>query len=188
MKSKKKKREKYETRKNHQFDRSDIVIYEEVQEMPPFQRKTIVLLGAQGVGRRTLKNRLIEHDPARFGAPVARKSSLTSKWTDVCKISIIHCVHKLRSNNDHAQGNPLILHLQLDLVYPNIYTVEPRYNEVLGTMKITLLYQVSHYIRVKKLRNKKNWDQQNYLVIRGFCYIRPLYNEVSLYYPAAMVP
>ena len=32
-------------------------------------------------------------------------------------------------------------------------TVEPRYNEVLGTMKITLLYQVSHYIRVKKQRN-----------------------------------
>ena len=29
------------------------------------------------------------------------------------------------------------------------YTVEPRYNEVLGTMKMTLLYQVSHYIRVK---------------------------------------
>ena len=29
-------------------------------------------------------------------------------------------------------------------------TVEPRYNEDLGTMKITLLYQVSHYIRVKK--------------------------------------
>ena len=60
-------------------------------------------------------------------------------------------------------------------------TVEPRYNEVLGTMKITLLYQVSHYIRVKKQRNKKSWDQQNYLVIRGFCYIRPLYNEVPLY-------
>ena len=28
-------------------------------------------------------------------------------------------------------------------------TVEPRYNEVLGTMKYTLLYQVSHNIRVK---------------------------------------
>ena len=61
------------------------------------------------------------------------------------------------------------------------YTVEPRYNEVLGTMKITLLYQVSHYIRVKKQRNIKSWDQQNYLVIRGFCYIRHLYNEVPLY-------
>ena len=47
-------------------------------------------------------------------------------------------------------------------------TVEPRYNEVLGTMKITLLYQVSHYIRVKKQRNIKSRDQQNYLVIRGF--------------------
>ena len=60
-------------------------------------------------------------------------------------------------------------------------TVEPRYNEILGTMKITLLYQVSHYIRVKKQRNIKSRDQQNYLVIRGFCYIRPLYNEVPLY-------
>ena len=58
--------------------------------------------------------------------------------------------------------------------------MEPRYNEVLGTMKITLLYQISH-IRVKKQRNIKSWDQQNYLVIRGFYYIRPLYNEVPLY-------
>ena len=80
--------------------------------------------------------------------------------------------------------------------------MEPRYNEVLATMKITLLYQVSHYIRVKKTkkykelgpakspcykrvshyirvkkqRNVKNWDQQNYLVIlRGFCYISDLF-------------
>ena len=37
-------------------------------------------------------------------------------------------------------------------------TVEPRYNEVLGTMKFTLLYQVSHYIRVKKQRNIKSWE------------------------------
>ena len=33
----------------------------------------------------------------------------------------------------------------------------------------------------KKTRNIKSWDQQNDLVIRGFCYIRPLYNEVPLY-------
>ena len=31
----------------------------------------------------------------------------------------------------------------------NRSTVEPRYNEDLGTMKISLLYQVSFYIRVK---------------------------------------
>ena len=48
-------------------------------------------------------------------------------------------------------------------------------------MKITLLYQVSCYIRVEKQRNIKSWDQQNDLVIRWFCYIRPLYNEVPLY-------
>ena len=35
------------------------------------------------------------------------------------------------------------------------YTVEPLYNEVLGTMKITLLYQVSHYIRVKTKEYKE---------------------------------
>ena len=59
------------------------------------------------------------------------------------------------------------------------YTVEPQYNEVLGTMKFTLLCQVSH-IRVKKQRTIKSWDQQNYLVIRGFCYIQPLYSKVPL--------
>ena len=37
-------------------------------------------------------------------------------------------------------------------------------------------------MRVKKQRNIKSWDQKNYLVIRGFCYIRPLYNEVPLYW------
>ena len=37
----------------------------------------------------------------------------------------------------------------LTLLYRNRRTVEPLDNEVLGTMKITLLYQVSHYIRVK---------------------------------------
>ena len=52
--------------------------------------------------------------------------------------------------------------------------MELRYNEVLGTMKITLLYRVSLYIGVKKQRNIKSWDEQNYLVrlvIRGFCNI-----------------
>ena len=32
----------------------------------------------------------------------------------------------------------------------NLDTVEPRYNKDFGTMKITLLYQVSCYIRVTK--------------------------------------
>ena len=37
----------------------------------------------------------------------------------------------------------------------NTCTVEPLYNDVLGTMKITLLYQVSHYIKIKKQKYKE---------------------------------
>ena len=47
-----------------------------------------------------------------------------------------------------------------------IYSGTSLPNEDLGTIKITLLYQVSHYIRVKKQRNIKSWDQENYLVIK----------------------
>ena len=82
--------------------------------------------------------------------------------------------HQRVASQERPPGDTAKIHLK------NVSTVEPLYNEVLGTMKITLLYQVSHYIRVKKQRNIKSWDQQNYLVIRGFCYIRPRYNEVPL--------
>ena len=58
-----------------------------------------------------------------------------------------------------------------------IDTVEPRYSEVLGTMKITLLYQVSHYIRVKKTKPEKYKElgPGKLVVIRGFCYISDLF-------------
>ena len=84
----------------------------------------------------------------------------------------------------HYRGKLKLGTTKITLLYWKFGTVEPLYNEVLGTMKITLLYQVSHYIRVKKQRYIKSWDQQIYLVIRGFCYIRPRYNEVPLYISA----
>lgn len=56
-----------------EFDKAELLLYEEVARMPPFERKTLVLLGAQGVGRRTMKNRLIREDPSKFGTPVPRK-------------------------------------------------------------------------------------------------------------------
>ncbi|XP_077124898.1 protein PALS2 isoform X4 [Ranitomeya variabilis] len=68
--SKKKKKMMYLTTKNAEFDRHEIQIYEEVARMPPFQRKTLVLIGAQGVGRRSLKNRLIVINPTQFGTTV----------------------------------------------------------------------------------------------------------------------
>uniref|UniRef100_A0A8C5GA15 MAGUK p55 subfamily member 6-like n=1 Tax=Gouania willdenowi TaxID=441366 RepID=A0A8C5GA15_GOUWI len=67
---KKKKKMMYITAKNAEFDRYELQIYEEVAKMPPFQRKTLILIGAQGVGRRSLKNRLIVMNPLRYGTTV----------------------------------------------------------------------------------------------------------------------
>ncbi|XP_055714060.1 protein PALS2 isoform X6 [Phlebotomus papatasi] len=65
--SKKKRKTMYKSKSNTDFDKADLIFYEEVTKMPPFQRRTLVLVGVQGVGRRTLKNRLINSDPTKFG-------------------------------------------------------------------------------------------------------------------------
>ncbi|KAM6042086.1 MAGUK p55 subfamily member 2 isoform 3-T4 [Chlamydotis macqueenii] len=70
LSGKRKKRMMYLTTKNAEFDRHELLIYEEVARMPPFRRKTLVLIGAQGVGRRSLKNKLIMSDQARYGTTV----------------------------------------------------------------------------------------------------------------------
>ncbi|XP_073722769.1 MAGUK p55 subfamily member 2b isoform X1 [Misgurnus anguillicaudatus] len=67
MGGKKKKKMMYLTTKNAEFDRHELRIYEEVAKVPPFRRKTMVLIGAQGVGRRSLKNKLLVSDPQRYG-------------------------------------------------------------------------------------------------------------------------
>lgn len=71
--SKKKKKTMYRSVANCEFDKADLLLYEEVTRMPPFRRKTLVLIGVSGVGRRTLKNRLINSDPDKFGAVIPRK-------------------------------------------------------------------------------------------------------------------
>ncbi|XP_048349339.1 peripheral plasma membrane protein CASK isoform X3 [Sphaerodactylus townsendi] len=48
----------------------DLVTYEEVVKLPAFKRKTLVLLGAHGVGRRHIKNTLITKHPDRFAYPI----------------------------------------------------------------------------------------------------------------------
>ena len=68
------------------LDRTDLLIYEEVARMPPFQRKCLVLLGAKGVGRRTLKQMLIKADPKRFASVVPCKTF------HVCSFLDYHCV------------------------------------------------------------------------------------------------
>ncbi|KAF1573717.1 UNVERIFIED_CONTAM: MAGUK p55 subfamily member 2, partial [Eudyptes robustus] len=70
LSGKRKKRMMYLTTKNAEFDRHELLIYEEVARMPPFRRKTLVLIGAQGVGRRSLKNKLIMSDQTRYGTTI----------------------------------------------------------------------------------------------------------------------
>ncbi|XP_053676631.1 protein PALS2 isoform X1 [Anopheles nili] len=72
--SKKKRKILYKTKQNGEFDKADLMLYEEVTKMPPFKRKTLVLIGVSGVGRRTLKNRLINSDPDKFGSVLPHTS------------------------------------------------------------------------------------------------------------------
>ncbi|CAF0941881.1 unnamed protein product [Didymodactylos carnosus] len=63
----KKKRYLFNVKDSSIFDKGDIRLYQEVARMPPFQRKCLVLIGCHGVGRRTLKSKLLSLDPERFG-------------------------------------------------------------------------------------------------------------------------
>ncbi|XP_037908001.1 MAGUK p55 subfamily member 6 isoform X4 [Hermetia illucens] len=72
--SKRKKKTMYKSMANCDFDKADLMLYEEVTRMPPFKRKTLALVGVRGVGRRTLKNRLVNSDPDKFGAVIPHTS------------------------------------------------------------------------------------------------------------------
>ncbi|XP_028848060.1 peripheral plasma membrane protein CASK isoform X14 [Denticeps clupeoides] len=69
-KKKKQYKDKYLAKHNAVFDQLDLVTYEEVVKLPAFKRKTLVLLGAHGVGRRHIKNTLITKHPNRFAYPI----------------------------------------------------------------------------------------------------------------------
>ncbi|XP_055526225.1 peripheral plasma membrane protein CASK isoform X18 [Wyeomyia smithii] len=67
-------RDKYLAKHNAVFDQLDLVTYEEVVKVPvgdpAFQRRTLVLLGAHGVGRRHIKNTLIAKYPDKYAYPI----------------------------------------------------------------------------------------------------------------------
>ena len=72
--TRKKKYEMYQLKQCSEFEKADLLLYEEICRLPPFERKTLILIGAQGVGRRTLKNRLIGYDTKRFDSPLPHTS------------------------------------------------------------------------------------------------------------------
>lgn len=60
----------YQSKWNVEFDKADLCLYEEVTKMPPFKRRTLALIGPPGVGRRTLKGRLINSNPEKFSGVI----------------------------------------------------------------------------------------------------------------------
>ncbi|KAA0203755.1 hypothetical protein HAZT_HAZT007556 [Hyalella azteca] len=67
---KKQHKDKYVAKHNAVFDQLDLVTYEEVIRLPSYRRKTLVLLGAHGVGRRHIKNTLIASHPDSYAYPI----------------------------------------------------------------------------------------------------------------------
>ncbi|XP_018019124.1 protein PALS2 isoform X2 [Hyalella azteca] len=65
--SKRKKKLMFSSKASSSYDKAELIMYEEVARMPPFMRKTLVLVGCHGVGRRTIKNRIVNSDPSKFG-------------------------------------------------------------------------------------------------------------------------
>ncbi|RWS30093.1 peripheral plasma membrane protein CASK-like isoform X8 [Leptotrombidium deliense] len=59
--------------------KSDIPCYEEVIKLPYFKRKTLILIGAHGVGRRHIKNTLISAYPNIYSYPIPHTSRAPRK-------------------------------------------------------------------------------------------------------------
>ncbi|XP_028671925.1 55 kDa erythrocyte membrane protein [Erpetoichthys calabaricus] len=66
---KKKCKDKYLAKHSSIFDQLDITSYEEVIKLPAFNRKTLVLIGAPGVGRSHVKSTLLAKHPDKFAYP-----------------------------------------------------------------------------------------------------------------------
>ncbi|XP_036271648.1 55 kDa erythrocyte membrane protein [Pipistrellus kuhlii] len=66
---KKKYKDKYLAKHSAIFDQLDVISYEEVVRLPAFKRKTLVLIGASGVGRSHIKNALLSQNPEKFEYP-----------------------------------------------------------------------------------------------------------------------
>ncbi|XP_003373411.1 MAGUK p55 subfamily member 2 [Trichinella spiralis] len=57
-------------------------IYEELVKLCPYGRRTLVLIAARGVGRRTIKSHLLRHDPENFATVIpytSRKQKATER-------------------------------------------------------------------------------------------------------------
>lgn len=66
---KKKCKDKYLAKHSSVFDQLDVISYEEVVRLPACSRKTLILIGAPGVGRSHIKSSLLLKYPEKFAYP-----------------------------------------------------------------------------------------------------------------------
>ncbi|MCL4131583.1 UNVERIFIED_CONTAM: hypothetical protein GTU68_065855 [Idotea baltica] len=72
--SKRKRTLMFSSKQTLEYDKAELLLYEEVARMPPFMRKTLVLVGSHGVGKRSLKQRIVASDPSKFGGIIPHTS------------------------------------------------------------------------------------------------------------------
>ena len=66
-------------RRNLDFDKAELMLYEPVEKMPPFSRKTLVFISPAGLRKQGIIHRLVDVNPDMFGTTIPRKWILTSK-------------------------------------------------------------------------------------------------------------
>ena len=56
-----------------EFDKAELSLYEAVEKMPPFSRKTLVLVSPPGLGKQQIIRRLVDSNPDMFGTTLPSK-------------------------------------------------------------------------------------------------------------------
>ena len=67
----------YVVRKNLDFDKAELLLYEPVEKMPPFSRKTLVFVSPPGIPKQPLVHKLVDSNNDMFARPIPCKPTLT---------------------------------------------------------------------------------------------------------------
>ncbi len=60
-------------RDNLNFDKAELFLYEPVEKVPPFSRKTLALVSPPGIPKQTIIHKLVESNKDIFGTTVPSK-------------------------------------------------------------------------------------------------------------------
>lgn len=63
-------------RDNLNFDKAEVLLYEPVEKMPPFSRKTLAMVGPSGIPKQALTHKLVDSNKDIFGTVVPCKNKL----------------------------------------------------------------------------------------------------------------